>query len=177
MTDYSHFGEAQAGKCPLHEDIEERHEQEVKRAADEAMAKVRTDNPDISDADLMVKVSDQVKQLQEARRVRMQAEEQEFPYHMVDGHVRRVPHVAPVAVQPLFPFYNGAPLGAVPLHLHPQYVYPQYVYPLPTPFHHQPVYYRAAVMQQQQPHHHPFPRPLVAPCPHCHLYHAPNQHC
>jgi TRIAD3 protein (E3 ubiquitin-protein ligase RNF216) len=40
VTDYNHFGEARTGKCPLHENVEDRHEQEVKRAAEEAMAKV-----------------------------------------------------------------------------------------------------------------------------------------
>ncbi|USP74472.1 E3 ubiquitin-protein ligase RNF216 [Curvularia clavata] len=89
-----HFGEAQAGKCPLHENIEERHEQEVKRAAGEAMAKVRADNPGLSDADLMVKVSDQVKQAEEARRGQVQAEAHAFPYHMVEHQPQQPLHQA-----------------------------------------------------------------------------------
>lgn len=79
MTDYNHFGEAK-GRCPLHENIEDRHEQEVKRAADEAMAKVRADNPSLADADLMIKVSDRVKQAEDARRGRAVADAQAFPY-------------------------------------------------------------------------------------------------
>lgn len=98
MTDYSHFGDPQTGKCPLHENIEERHEQEVKKAADEAMAKVQRDNPGLSDADLMVKVSDRVKQAEEARRGRVQAEAHAFPYHMVGDQLHRVPHAAALAM-------------------------------------------------------------------------------
>lgn len=77
VRDYQHFGEGQrlvegrrTDKCPLHENVEDRHEQEVKKAADEAMAKVRAENPGLSDADLMVKVSDRVKQAEDARRGR-----------------------------------------------------------------------------------------------------------
>ena len=35
--------------CPLHDNIEQRHEEEVKKAADEAMAKVKAENPGVSD--------------------------------------------------------------------------------------------------------------------------------
>ncbi|KAL7772070.1 hypothetical protein CFE70_002023 [Pyrenophora teres f. teres 0-1] len=57
VTDYNHFGNVEAGKCPLHENVEDRHEKEVKKAAGDAMAKVRADNPGLSDADLMIKVT------------------------------------------------------------------------------------------------------------------------
>ena len=67
---YEHFGEGQRGKCPLHDNVEDRHEQEVKQAAEEAMAKVRLDHPELSDADLMTKVSDRVKQAEDVRRGR-----------------------------------------------------------------------------------------------------------
>jgi hypothetical protein len=63
VTDYNHFQDTGINKrCPLHDDVEARHEQEVKKAADAAMAKVKAENPGLSDADLMVKVSDRVKQ-------------------------------------------------------------------------------------------------------------------
>ena len=75
---YEHFGEAQSGKCPLHDNVENRHEQEVKKAADEAMAKVRVDNPGLSDADLMIQVSDRVKQAENARKERAAASKLSF---------------------------------------------------------------------------------------------------
>jgi TRIAD3 protein (E3 ubiquitin-protein ligase RNF216) len=186
VTDYSHFGDVQTGKCPLHENIENRHELEVKRAADEAMAKVRADNPGVSDVDLMVKVSDRVKQAEEARRGQVQAEAQAFPYHMVGNQLQRVPRVAQRdAPRPLIPL----PPTPMPLPA-PQYVYP---YPAvvhapvprqpvqPVPFHQhlfpiQPMNYYGNV-PPQQPYRHLFHHPLIVPCQRCHLYHPPNQYC
>lgn len=52
VKDYMHFGETKDGKCPLHDDVESRHEQEVKKAAEEAMGKVCAENPNVSEADL-----------------------------------------------------------------------------------------------------------------------------
>ncbi|KAI4641638.1 hypothetical protein J4E93_007736 [Alternaria ventricosa] len=112
VTDYNHFGESRAGKCPLHENVEDRHEQEVKRAADEAMAKVRVDNPGLSDADLMVKVSDRVKQAEDARKGRAGIEAQAFPYHMVGEQLRRAPMVAPVPAPPAH--LNGIAANVAP---------------------------------------------------------------
>jgi TRIAD3 protein (E3 ubiquitin-protein ligase RNF216) len=187
VTDYNHFGEAQRGKCPLHENIEDRHEQEVKRAADEAMAKVRADNPGLSDADLMVKVSDRVKQAENVRRGRAGAEAQAFPYHMVGEQLRRV--VPP----PVFGAQAPVPPPQAPI-FPPvvQYVHPHpLVVPLPV-FGHpvQPISFfqpvqlyqpvddcGAAPPSPQQPYQYVSHRPLVAPCPHCYLYHPPNQHC
>ncbi|KAL1791976.1 hypothetical protein ACET3X_009727 [Alternaria dauci] len=96
VTDYNHFGDDVVGKCPLHENIEDRHEQEVKRAADEAMARVRADNPSLSDADLMVQVSDRVKQAEEARKGRATVAAQAYPYHMAGEQLRRAPIVPPM---------------------------------------------------------------------------------
>ena len=61
----------------------------MKKAADQAMAQVRADNPDLSDADLMIQVSDRVKQAEAARKGRAAAVLNEFPQHMVrDQHAR-----------------------------------------------------------------------------------------
>jgi TRIAD3 protein (E3 ubiquitin-protein ligase RNF216) len=186
VTDYNHFGEAQAGKCPLHENIEDRHEQEVKRAADEAMAKVRLDHPNLSDADLMVKVSDRVKQAEDARKGRATVEAQAFPYHMVGEQLRRAPAVPPVAAMPahLHPppanlaqdrYVNPHP-AVVPVHAHGHPVQP---FPFYQPFYPaQPMGFYGAI-QPQQPYrqyiHRPIP--MIAPCPRCHLFHPPNQPC
>ncbi|KAH9865798.1 hypothetical protein J1614_009385 [Plenodomus biglobosus] len=99
VTDYNHFGEAQRNKCPLHENIEDRHEQEVKKAADEAIAKLRAEKPDLSEADLMVKVSDRVKEAEEARKGRAAADADLFPFHMVGDRLQN--RAAPLGQEPL----------------------------------------------------------------------------
>ena len=124
VVDYVHFGSVQSGKCPLHENVEDRHQQEVKKAADEAMTKVRAENPNLSDADLMVKVSDQVKQVEDARRGRVAADANAFPYHMVDDVLARrdfqprgepqvhPPRPPPVGMQPFAPYMHNLPAAA-----------------------------------------------------------------
>jgi TRIAD3 protein (E3 ubiquitin-protein ligase RNF216) len=100
VTNYEHFGPDAQKRCPLHDNVEDRHEQEVKKAADEAMAKVRADNPDLSDADLMIKVSDRVKQAEDARKGQAVARANAFPYHMVENQLRhRVPPLAVPIIQ------------------------------------------------------------------------------
>jgi TRIAD3 protein (E3 ubiquitin-protein ligase RNF216) len=79
VKDYQHFrdshiGGGTNGTCPLHDNVEERHEQEVKKAADEAKAKVLAEDPNVSDADLMIRVSDRVERAEQSRRGRAQVE-------------------------------------------------------------------------------------------------------
>lgn len=63
---YNHFDDrgrgGKSGNCPLFESVYERHDNEVKKAEQEALAKVRADHPEFNDEDLKVKVSDLVKQ-------------------------------------------------------------------------------------------------------------------
>ncbi|KAH7095873.1 hypothetical protein FB567DRAFT_431044 [Paraphoma chrysanthemicola] len=128
VVNYDHFGEAATGKCPLHENVEDRHEQEVKKAADEAMAKVRADNPHLSDADLMIKVSDKVKQVEDARKGRAQVQAQAFPYHMVNDQLRhRAPPVMPQpprriaqVMPPPAQYVPGPPFAPAPFPVHVQ---------------------------------------------------------
>lgn len=130
----------------MHDNVEDRHEQEVKKAADEAMAKVRAENPDLSDADLMIQVSDRVKKAEQSRKVNALAEANEFPYHMVDGLVQRRP--AQAAADPRVAFnavYHLPPAMAAPAGTPPAAAVPpvaQYVpfqpqavlgYPMPAP--------------------------------------------
>lgn len=53
IKDYNHFSDndlmARRGGCQLHDNVEDRHEQEVKKAADEALAKAKAENPELSD--------------------------------------------------------------------------------------------------------------------------------
>ncbi|KAK0938152.1 hypothetical protein LTR29_010263 [Friedmanniomyces endolithicus] len=69
IKDYNHFdqapnrpaNEATAKQCPLYDNVEERHEREVKEAEAAARAQVMLENPDVQADDLDFKVSDAVK--------------------------------------------------------------------------------------------------------------------
>lgn len=105
VANYDHFGDPNKGRCALHDNVEEVHEQEVKKAADEAMAQARAENPDLSDADLMIQVSDRVKQAEAARKGRAAAVLNELPPHMArDQHARR--HDVPEGYVPPFPDFE-----------------------------------------------------------------------
>ncbi|KAL5409442.1 hypothetical protein PMIN04_011039 [Paraphaeosphaeria minitans] len=98
IKDYNHFSDhsASEGGCQLHDNVEDRHEQEVKKAADEALAKALAENPGLSDADLMIHISDRVKQAEQRRFGRAQEAVQAFPYYMMGGALRnRAPPAAP----------------------------------------------------------------------------------
>lgn len=108
------------------------------------MAKVRADNPGLSDADLMIKVSDRVKQAEDARKNRAEVQAQAFPYHMVNNQLQ---HVAPPAMPAL---RRQGPAA-------PQYVpvYPYAVAPVPVPVAFQPF----QPFQPFENHHHALPPP------------------
>lgn len=73
VKDYNHFDQIHPGarglgvagsatkQCPLYDNVEERHEREVKQAEEAARAEVLAENPNIDQADLDIKVSDAVK--------------------------------------------------------------------------------------------------------------------
>ncbi|KAK4543562.1 hypothetical protein LTR36_005457 [Oleoguttula mirabilis] len=69
LKNYDHFDQAPGRaldgsapkKCPLYDNVEERHEREVKEAEATARAQVAAENPDVSPDDLEIKVSDAVK--------------------------------------------------------------------------------------------------------------------
>ncbi|KAF2764972.1 hypothetical protein EJ03DRAFT_221617 [Teratosphaeria nubilosa] len=76
LTDYNHFdqapGRATGGgehtqKCPLYDNVEERHEREVREAEEAARAQAVAENPDVTADDLEIKVSDSVKRSTAAR--------------------------------------------------------------------------------------------------------------
>ena len=78
LKNYDHFDHAQPGrhgqagagkKCPLYDNVEERHEREVKAAEEAAKKQLMEDNPDITADDLEIKLSDNVKRA-EADRIR-----------------------------------------------------------------------------------------------------------
>ncbi|GAB1735946.1 hypothetical protein NU219Hw_g5279t1 [Hortaea werneckii] len=69
LKDYEHFDQAPSGssrrngkKCPLYDDVEARHEREVKEAEEAARKQLMEDNPDLNAEDLEIKISDRLKQ-------------------------------------------------------------------------------------------------------------------
>lgn len=68
VRDYEHFSDDPHNrKCPLHDNTLERHDQEVKKAEEEALKKLRAEHPELAEEDLKVKVSEAVKKEEEAR--------------------------------------------------------------------------------------------------------------
>ena len=75
LKGYDHFdqhpggGARVGGKCPLYDNLEERHEREVQAARETATALVIANNPDVVPEDLEIKLSDAVKKAT-ARQIR-----------------------------------------------------------------------------------------------------------
>lgn len=73
LKGYDHFDQTPqgdprpGGKCPLYDNLEERHEREVKAAEEAARAQVIANNPDVAPEDLEIKLSDAVKKSTEQR--------------------------------------------------------------------------------------------------------------
>ncbi|KAI7198944.1 hypothetical protein KC324_g3509 [Hortaea werneckii] len=79
LKDYEHFDQAPLGssrrngkKCPLYDDVERRHEREVKQAEEAAKKQLMEDNPDLNAEDLEIKNSDRLKQA-ETEKVQQRA--------------------------------------------------------------------------------------------------------
>lgn len=71
---YDHFNDVarggKSGNCPLFDDVEKRHTEEVQKAAKDVLAKVRAEHPEYTEEDLEIKVSDNVKSDEEKRKKR-----------------------------------------------------------------------------------------------------------
>jgi TRIAD3 protein (E3 ubiquitin-protein ligase RNF216) len=69
---YDHFNDrsrgGKPGNCPLFESVEERHQEEVKKAEREALDRVRAEHPEYTEEDLRVKVSENVRKDEERRK-------------------------------------------------------------------------------------------------------------
>lgn len=70
---YTHFNESarggRPGQCPLFDNTEQRHDEDVKKAEQKALEKVREEHPGFSEEELKVKVSDAVEK-NERERIR-----------------------------------------------------------------------------------------------------------
>lgn len=67
VVNYNHFGRT---ACPLNDNVEERHEKDVKAAEEAARAQVQAENPDVATEHLDFKVSERVKQDERAAEER-----------------------------------------------------------------------------------------------------------
>ncbi|KAL2164945.1 hypothetical protein VTH06DRAFT_241 [Thermothelomyces fergusii] len=74
--DYSHFNHrsrgGKSGNCPLFDDVEQRHRNEVRAAEELARKKVARENPDLNEDLLKIKFSERVEE-DEGRRIRAAA--------------------------------------------------------------------------------------------------------
>lgn len=76
VTNYNHFSDAgiyggsssSRKQCPLNDNVNQRHENEVNAAEKEALKKVREENPDLTEEELKIKVSERVKAADDRRR-------------------------------------------------------------------------------------------------------------
>ena len=104
---YTHFNESarggRPGQCPLFDNTEQRHDEDVKKAEQKALEKVRAENPGFSEDELKVKVSDAVEKNEKERiRLANAAHGRYLPPRipdMVGGQVRPIPPV-PLAQAP-----------------------------------------------------------------------------
>lgn len=73
LKGYDHFDQTPngdprpGGKCPLYDNLEQRHEREIRAAEETARAQVIANNPDVVPEDLEIKVSDAVKKSTEQK--------------------------------------------------------------------------------------------------------------
>lgn len=111
VSDYRHFadnydrhnGRNGSKKCPLHDDTEKRHEDEVKQAEQDALKKVREEHPELAEEELKIQVSEAVQEADTRRRNK--ATHRVIP--------PPVPHVFPPPVPPVLD--NALPRHVVPV--------------------------------------------------------------
>jgi TRIAD3 protein (E3 ubiquitin-protein ligase RNF216) len=89
--DYAHFNDpkrgGKTGNCPLFDaSVEERHQDEVRRAEEEARRQALEEHPDIAADVFEIKVSDKVKEDEEKRRRRQLPAPQAMIHGMLPGH-------------------------------------------------------------------------------------------
>lgn len=77
IKNYDHFNDpargGKLGNCPLFDNTDQRHEQEIQAAAKKAVEKLKEKDPDLKEEDLQIQVSDSVKKAEQARVAQFQA--------------------------------------------------------------------------------------------------------
>ncbi|KAL1644690.1 hypothetical protein SLS58_004151 [Diplodia intermedia] len=91
---YEHFHNSN-GKCPLYDDnLEKRHADEVKAAESRALAEVKKSNPDMTDEELKIKLSESVRKEEQKR---IAAAERRHAHNAPLRHIPGDPIPIPVA--------------------------------------------------------------------------------
>ncbi|AEO60847.1 hypothetical protein MYCTH_2310513 [Thermothelomyces thermophilus ATCC 42464] len=97
--DYSHFDDrsrgGKRGNCPLFDDVEQRHRNEVRAAEELARKQVASENPDLNEDLLKVNFSEQAEKDDERRRTTVNPAPPPFPF---------VQHNQPAVFAPWQPF-------------------------------------------------------------------------
>jgi len=114
---YAHFNESarggRPGQCPLFDNTEQRHDEDVKKAEQKALEKVRAENPGFSEEELKVKVSDAV---EKNERERIRQATAEHGHYLPPRLPPRIPELAgraaPYPVPPVPPVPARADLDA-----------------------------------------------------------------
>ncbi len=66
VTGYEHFSD-KAGGCPLYDNTEARHHDDVKKAEKAALEKIRAEHPELTEDELKISVSDEVNRAEQKR--------------------------------------------------------------------------------------------------------------
>ncbi|KAF1996868.1 hypothetical protein P154DRAFT_442343 [Amniculicola lignicola CBS 123094] len=116
VTDYNHFGSNDnRNRCPLHDNVEKRHQDEIKKAEADALARIRAEHPDIPEEELQIKVSDVVKASEQARQGRAEAQHNGFGFQMNGPNLVRAPQIPPHIGLPIeVPPWNPIPFQPNP---------------------------------------------------------------
>ncbi|KAG0134298.1 hypothetical protein HOY82DRAFT_481477 [Tuber indicum] len=123
IKNYDHFNDpargGKIGNCPLFDNTEERHHDEVETAAKKAMEMLRVEHPELDDEDLKIELSERVRKEEEAKRSRAAAANGGIPLYqpqparqpVAPPVRRRVPGPPPPAPPPA-PQIGGPAAGA-----------------------------------------------------------------
>jgi len=108
---YEHFNDkargGTSGNCPLFDNVEERHEEEIQRAAEGAKERLRAEHPGLDDTDLEIHLSDEVKRREQERRLAAQPAHLRNPPNR--GAAVNIPYIPPVPPLPPPPAGHQVP--------------------------------------------------------------------
>lgn len=177
IANYDHFNDpsrgGKVGNCPLFDNTDQRHEEEIQAAAKKAVEKLREEDPELTEEDLQIQVSEAVKMAEQVRLT--QSRNGGGP----GGAIYHVPPYRPAVVvppahvpPPVEPVVHGNPLQRFRNHVRVAAMQQaaQIMRPAPmpivdqnAPFYNGPLGYNPVVVPQvQQQRYRGFMRPPVA---------------
>lgn len=116
--------------------MEERHDQEIQEAAKIAMAKVKTQNPDLTEDDLKIQLSDEVKRREAERKLRANPNGYVGPVGpvgVIPQYVPGQPGAPPMGVRRENPAFIPPVRGILRRQPPPQIIQPPPPIPIPAP--------------------------------------------